>query len=906
MKKIMRHGWFFVFLLSVLFSAGLLHKSATDRGAAFYAALAAENSGTAADIIRGGVFVVVCCILLILSSVVLAVLDAIRTVLHRQRMGLLFFLLLSADIIGYNFLATNIISLLFDEPQMMLCLSEVLYSYMAFFLVLFYWKRFHHHFPKRLSALIWINVMQCFLSVSLDYFGLLPMWKMETGIIAEQAVTVGVVIFMLVEWNRADKSRHTVWMDIAGLGCLLAAVLLPMMQEEKEYYRQGALSNVRALLFVLFSFFVMLQHIHILLSEYREGVEKNARLLADQNARLERANIEAEEAKKEAFAANEAKGKFLANMSHEIRTPINAVLGMDEMILRESREKDIRSYAMDIYTAGQTLLSLINDILDFSKIESGKMEIVPAAYDTSSMIHDLVNMISVRAKAKDLDFVVSVDESLPAKLWGDDVRIRQVLTNILTNAVKYTPEGSIWFRMKGNRNGDRQTLHFEVEDTGTGIKEEDMPKLFGEFERIDEGKNRSIEGTGLGMSITMKFLSMMGSRLHVESTYGKGSLFWFDLDQGIVDDTPVGDIEERIRSMAENYSYQESFTAPEAKILIVDDNRTNRKVFTSLLKATRIQITEAESGMEAIERVRERKFDIIFMDHMMPEMDGVEAMRRIRALHEFSDTETKIFVLTANAVSGAKEEYLEAGFDGFLSKPIVSDKLEKVISENLPDGLIMPSEHEGQILPEDEPVPEDLPAVDGIDWNIAWMHLMEQDLIETTVKDFYDMIPVHAEIIQKLYEMLPDEGAFRDYRIRVHGMKGIAATIGIIPLAGMANVLEYAARDKEGGTVRNLHETFLKLWLSYREKLHGVFGIGEDALTEKEEYNPRHSKAYLEMLVHAMDDMDVDTADAVMEKLEQYHYPDTAEEMLQRLHAAVTGLDSEAVEETVNKLMEIL
>ena len=265
-------------------------------------------------------------------------------------------------------------------------------------------------------------------------------------------------------------------------------------------------------------------------------------------------------------------------MSHEIRTPINAVLGMDEMILRESTEQNIKDYAMDIHMAGQTLLSLINDILDFSKIESGKMEIVPVEYDISSLIHDLTNMALQRAKAKQLALEVEVDQNIPSRLFGDDVRIRQILTNLLTNAVKYTHEGTVWLRIRGRSADNAVKLYFEVEDTGIGIKEEDLPKLSSEFERIEEEKNRNIEGTGLGLNITMKLLSLLGGKLTVESAYGKGSKFSFELEQEIVDQTPIGDFELRVRQIAENYSYSAKFCAPDAKILVVDDNAVNRKV----------------------------------------------------------------------------------------------------------------------------------------------------------------------------------------------------------------------------------------------------------------------------------------------------------------------------------------
>ncbi len=375
-------------------------------------------------------------------------------------------------------------------------------------------------------------------------------------------------------------------------------------------------------------------------------------------------------------------------MSHEIRTPINAVLGMNEMVLRESTEEDVKKYSMDIKTSAHALLGVINDILDFSKIESGKMEIMPAEYEFNSMLNDLYNIFSLRTQEKGLRFDVSVDSSLPSKPYGDDLRIRQVLVNLLTNAVKYTRKGTVSFEVTGERDGADVVLHFTVRDTGIGIRQEDIPKLFSAFERIDEEKNRNIEGTGLGMNISLQLLKLMNTDLHVESVYGEGTRFFFALRQGVVNAEPIGNFQERARKAAKEHSYHASFTSPEGEILLVDDNRVNRRVFCGLLKQTQIKITDVGSGRECLDHIRQKHYDMIFLDHMMPEMDGMETMQRMREMADNLCKDTPVIMLTANAIVGAKEQYMEAGFDDFLAKPIDQSKLERLMMHWMPQEKI--------------------------------------------------------------------------------------------------------------------------------------------------------------------------------------------------------------------------
>ena len=395
-----------------------------------------------------------------------------------------------------------------------------------------------------------------------------------------------------------------------------------------------------------------------------------------------------EDAREDAVMANQAKGRFLAQMSHEIRTPINAILGMDEMILRESNEANVVEYAEDIHAAGQLLLSIVNEILDLSKIESGKMEIVETEYNFANMVNDLTTMVAVKAQSKDLVFKVNVDLGLPAILRGDDVRVRQILTNLLSNAIKYTKEGEVKLDITGMVEEDVVHLLFSVKDTGIGIKEENLVHLFDEYTRIEEGSNRYVEGTGLGLNITMRLLELMGSRLQVNSEYGKGSEFFFELAQEVIDPITIEKCQKKDGDTQSSTSWKGAFVAPKARFLVVDDNMMNRKVFIQLLKHTKVQIDEAESGFECIDKMKERYYDIVFLDHMMPELDGVETLQRLKEMKDYPSENTPVVALTANAIVGAKKQYISEGFDDFLSKPILYKDVEEVILKFLPSHMV--------------------------------------------------------------------------------------------------------------------------------------------------------------------------------------------------------------------------
>ena len=397
-----------------------------------------------------------------------------------------------------------------------------------------------------------------------------------------------------------------------------------------------------------------------------------------------------EKKKQQAITAREAQTKFLANMSHEIRTPINAIIGMNEMILRENDNPEIEDYAKNIKSASNMLLGLVNDILDFSKIEAGQFELVEDDYHLPTLIKDEMILLETRSANKPITTHLEIDPKLPTTLYGDELKIKQVVTNLLSNAVKYTNEGSITFKVFYKQLGEEYiTLCFSITDTGIGIKKEDLSQLFDSFKRLDLNKNRTIQGTGLGLNIAKQFADLMNGDIQIESEYGKGSTFILSIPQRVMDKKPIESLEKAMKEGAVGESQSCTlYKAPEARILVVDDNNMNLKLMAALLKRTDMMVDLAESGLDALALTRERKYDIIFMDHMMPEMDGIETLNQLRQEEHNPNKDSVVIALTANAVAGCKEMYLEYGFNDYFPKPVLAHKLDQLILEHLPEELI--------------------------------------------------------------------------------------------------------------------------------------------------------------------------------------------------------------------------
>lgn len=603
--------------------------------------------------------------------------------------------------------------------------------------------------------------------------------------------------------------------------------------------------------------------------------------------------------------ANRAKTNFVSNMSHEIRTPMNSIVGITEILLRSRHSPKEQEYLLNIQSSGRVLLTIINDVLDCSKMEAGKMQLFDEPYDTCSLFHDLRISMENRIGHSGLELIYDIDQDIPCKLKGDMGRIRQVIINLVNNAIKYTEKGSVRFSVHvRQKNTDKVMLYYEVADTGIGIRKEDQKILFDAFQRVEMDRNRYVEGTGLGLTISQNLVNMMGGVIEVESEYGKGSRFFFTIEQTIIDPTPVSAV--NYNGQKDNVTEKEAeclFIAPKAHILLVDDNELNLVVAKELLKPLRMQIDTAENGLQAVKMVRGSQYDLVLMDHMMPVMDGIEAAKAIRALPEDKYQKLPIIALTANAMVDARKEFLNAGMNGFVAKPIDFARICNQLKLWLPKDLVrdVPKEEAKKLLADDlsdrEIQPED-PQM-GFSFEEGVKHCGSKAALMKTIRIFYRTIDSKANKIEQCLK----EGLISDYVIEIHALKSSALLIGAVPLSEAAKELEDYGKQGKTEVLEEKTPDVLTLYRDLKNILRPYAEKEEDA---KKEFSDGEWITALQQIHQCIEQFDLDGVDQIMEQLEEYQVPECIRESMDQLRVYVADVSLEEIMELTDTMTGLL
>lgn len=632
---------------------------------------------------------------------------------------------------------------------------------------------------------------------------------------------------------------------------------------------------------------------------------------------------EIEQERDRADEANAAKSSFLSNMSHEIRTPMNAVVGITDILLRDDLTKQQRNYLENIRSSGHALLDIINDILDFSKIESGKMEIVNSDYQTLPLFNDLKVIFTTRIGDKPIRLLYDIDENLPAILEGDAVRIRQVVLNLVNNAIKFTEVGYVRLQLSVEElDADNINLKVSVQDSGQGIKEEDLKKLFNSFTQVDAQKNHAKEGTGLGLAISKQLVELMGGTISVTSEYGRGSDFFFTIPQRVVEHTRA--VDYTYQSDAENLM---NFIAPDASVLLVEDNEINVKVAQGLLEPLKFKMDVAQNGLASLKKVAENDYDLILMDHMMPVMDGIEATKRIRSFEDDKYRKIPIIALTANAVNGAKEACVEAGMDDFVGKPIELKEICTVLRKWLPPEKIV--EKTPFDTPEADNMQEDtqesiqkgitkniqentnrnekgenkMAEYGALDRETGLQYCGTEELYESVLEDFYRLIDSKSEKIETLLR----DNDIRNYTIEVHALKSTARMIGAADLSALAFEMEQAGNANDLDKINANTPTLMEMYRAYKKTLAYFDGASDSSDDGKQEVPVATIKSELFKMSLAVKDFDMDGVDTAMKNMNSYKMPsEEVSNMVSKLDILVRDVDFEGIKELTGQIMRAL
>lgn len=603
--------------------------------------------------------------------------------------------------------------------------------------------------------------------------------------------------------------------------------------------------------------------------------------------------------------ANRAKTNFVSNMSHEIRTPMNSIVGITEILLRSRHSPKEQEYLLNIQSSGRVLLTIINDVLDCSKMEAGKMQLFDEPYDTCSLFHDLRISMENRIGHSGLELIYDIDQDIPCKLKGDMGRIRQVIINLVNNAIKYTEKGSVRFSVHvRQKNTDKVMLYYEVADTGIGIRKEDQKILFDAFQRVEIDRNRYVEGTGLGLTISQNLVNMMGGVIEVESEYGKGSKFYFTIEQTIVDPTPMSAVNyEQQKSGVIEKEAESLFIAPGAHILLVDDNDLNLVVAKDLLKPLQMQIDTAENGMQAVAMVQQNQYDLVLMDHMMPVMDGIVATGKIRELPDERYKKLPIIALTANAMVDARKEFLNAGMNGFVAKPIDFTRICNQLRLWLPKELVqeVSGEEARKLLMNDISDSEIQPKNPQTEFSFeeGVKRCGSKAALMKTIRIFYRTIDSKANKIEQCLK----EGLISDYVIEVHALKSSALLIGAVPLSEAAKELE--SYGKQGKT-EALEEKTPDVLAMYRDFKNILKPYADKEEAAKQEASDGEWIQALQQIHQCIEQFDLDGVDRIMEKLEEYQIPECIRESMDQLRVYVADVSMEEIMELTDTMTGLL